>query len=51
MRAGPGHTVRTTTPTGHSYDSTAPPLLPSRVRSRTTASALENYYTALLLSA
>ena len=32
VRAGPGHTVRTTTPTGHTYDSTAPPLLPSRVR-------------------
>ena len=26
------HTVRITTPTGHTYDSTAPPVLPSRVR-------------------
>ena len=26
----PPHTVRTTTPTGHAYDSTAPPLLPTR---------------------
>ncbi|MDO5503026.1 MAG: hypothetical protein Q4G67_07620, partial [Actinomycetia bacterium] len=26
--AGQSHAVRTTTPTGHSYDSTAPPLLP-----------------------
>ena len=51
VRAGPGHTVRTTTPTGHSYDSTAPPLLPSRVRTGTTASALESHYAALLLSA
>jgi hypothetical protein len=51
VRAGPGHTVRTTTPTGHSYDSTAPPVLPSRERVRTTASALESRYTALLLSA
>ncbi len=29
----PPHTVRITTPTGHKYDSTAPPVLPSRVRS------------------
>jgi hypothetical protein len=50
VRAGPGHTVRTTTPTGHSYASTAPPLLPSRVRA-TTASALESRYAALVLSA
>jgi hypothetical protein len=28
----PPHTVRLTTPTGHSYDSTAPPVLPSRTR-------------------
>ena len=28
----PPHTVRTTTPTGHTYDSTAPPVLPSRTR-------------------
>jgi hypothetical protein len=34
---GPGgHVVRTTTPTGHSYDSTAPPLLPG-VRARRPA--------------
>ena len=26
----PPHRVRTTTPTGHTYDSTAPPLLPTR---------------------
>ncbi|MDF2093770.1 DUF222 domain-containing protein [Knoellia sp. 3-2P3] len=26
----PPHRVRTTTPTGHTYDSTAPPLLPAR---------------------
>lgn len=51
VRAGPGHTVRTTTPTGHSYDSTAPPLLPSRVRAGPTVSALESHYSALLLSA
>jgi hypothetical protein len=31
-----GHVVRTTTPTGHSYDSTAPPLLPG-VRARRPA--------------
>jgi hypothetical protein len=29
---GPPHTVRLTTPTGHAYDSTAPPILPGRVR-------------------
>ena len=28
----PPHRVRTTTPTGHAYDSTAPPVLPTRVR-------------------
>lgn len=28
----PPHTVRTTTPTGHTYDSTAPPILPTRTR-------------------
>lgn len=28
----PPHRVRTTTPTGHSYDSTAPPVLPTRAR-------------------
>jgi hypothetical protein len=50
VRAGPGHTVRTTTPTGHSYDSTAPPLLPSRVRAAPTDSALESHYAALLLA-
>ena len=55
VRAGPGHTVRTTTPTGHTYDSTAPPLLPGRVRARALVrpviSALESRYEALLLSA
>jgi hypothetical protein len=34
-----GHVVRTTTPTGHSYDSTAPPLLPG-VRPRRPAPAI-----------
>jgi len=29
---GPPHTVRLTTPTGHVYDSTAPPILPGLVR-------------------
>ena len=53
VRAGPRHTVRTTTPTGHTYDSTAPPLLPSRVRApaQPMASALESRYETLLLSA
>ncbi len=51
VRAGPGHTVRTTTPTGHCYDSSAPPVLPSRVRAGPTSSALESRYAALLLSA
>ena len=32
----PPHTVRTTTPTGHTYESTAPPVLPSRTRGATT---------------
>jgi hypothetical protein len=30
----PPHRVRVTTPTGHAYDSTAPPLLPTRRRPR-----------------
>ena len=51
VRAGPGHTVRTTTPTGHTYDSTAPPLLPARVRAGPVVSAMESHYAALLLSA
>jgi hypothetical protein len=51
VRAGPRHTVRTTTPTGHSYDSTAPPLLPARVRAGPRVSALERHYDAMLLSA
>ena len=53
VRAGPRHAVRTTTPTGHTYDSTAPPLLPSRVRApaQPMASALESRYETLLLSA
>ena len=52
-RAGPRHTVRTTTPTGHTYDSTAPPLLPTRVCSGTgsTVSVVEDRYRTLLLSA
>ena len=34
QRGSPGgHTVRTTTPTGRSYDSTAPPVLPGAVMS------------------
>ena len=40
VRAGPRHTVRTTTPTGHGYDSTAPPLLPARVPGGPPASVL-----------
>jgi hypothetical protein len=28
----PPHRVQITTPTGHSYDATAPPLLPGRAR-------------------
>ncbi|SDP34364.1 protein of unknown function [Pedococcus dokdonensis] len=51
VRAGPAHTVRTTTPTGHSYDSTAPPVLPARVRARAATSPLERLFEALLLSA
>jgi hypothetical protein len=51
VRAGPRHTVRTTTPTGHSYDSTAPPLLPARVRAGPRVSALERHYDAMLLTA
>jgi hypothetical protein len=51
VRAGPGHTVRTITPTGHTYDSTAPPLLPSRVRESHVVSELERRYEELLLAA
>jgi hypothetical protein len=51
VRAGPVHTVRTTTPTGHSHDSTAPPLLPTRVRAAPIVSALEGRYETILLSA
>ena len=53
VRAGPRHTVRTTTTTGHTYDSTAPPLLPSRVRApaRSTTGVLESRYEMLLLRA
>jgi hypothetical protein len=43
---GPPHSVRLTTPTGHAYDSTAPPILPGRGRApvdefRPVASPLE----------
>jgi hypothetical protein len=43
---GPPHTVRLTTPTGQTHDSTAPPILPGRVRAPvdqppSTASPLE----------
>ena len=51
--ADPPHTIRITTPTGHSYDSTAPPLLPSRRRAnrpRAEISWLERRY-ELALSA
>lgn len=34
---GEPHAVRTTTPTGHAYDSTAPPLLPGWTRPRAPA--------------
>ena len=63
VRAGPRHTVRTTTPTGHSYDSTAPPLLPARVprsaasqwrwrlTTRRCCSALDSAQRLILLSA
>jgi Domain of unknown function (DUF222)/HNH endonuclease len=48
----PPHTVRTTTPTGHTYDSTAPPVLPSRsrqpVRARPDIRSLEQWFTVLL---
>jgi hypothetical protein len=41
LDGGPGeHVVRTTTPTGHSYDSTAPPLLPGQ-RTRRPAPVTE----------
>jgi hypothetical protein len=33
----PPHRVRTTTPTGHAYESTAPPVLPTRARKRPQA--------------
>lgn len=52
----PAHTVRTTTPTGRTYLSTAPPVLESRIRGRppghqdagSNASVLENHLAALL---
>ncbi len=34
---GPPHQVRTITPTGHSYDSSAPPVLPTRARTSARA--------------
>lgn len=47
-RPGPRHTVEITTPTGHSYRSTAPPLpgTPARVRSD-----LETYFADIVLAA
>jgi hypothetical protein len=51
---GPPHTVRLTTPTGHAYDSTAPPVLPSRARTLVSprvaprSSRLEDYFEVLL---
>ena len=39
---GESHAVRTTTPTGHSYDSTAPPLLPGRAEPTRPAAAEES---------
>jgi 5-methylcytosine-specific restriction endonuclease McrA len=46
----PPHTVRTTTPTGHAYDSTAPPVLPTRAATGppAAASALEHHLEQLL---
>ena len=46
----PPHTVRTTTPTGHTYDSTAPPVLPTRAATGppAAASALERHLEQLL---
>lgn len=46
----PPHTVRTTTPTGHAYDSTAPPVLPTRAATGppAAASALERHLEQLL---
>lgn len=52
----PAHTVRTTTPTGRTYLSTAPPVLASRIRGRppghqdagSSASVLESHLAALL---
>ena len=48
----PPHTVRTTTPTGHSYDSTAPPVLPTRAATGppAAASALEHHLEQLLIA-
>ena len=47
-RPGPRHTVEVTTPTGHTYDSTAPPLPGAAAAS---PSRLEAHFTELLLSA
>ncbi len=47
-RPGPRHPVEVTTPTGHTYDSTAPPL-PGAVAA--PPSRLEAHFTELLLSA
>lgn len=54
----PPHTVRTTTPTGHGYDSTAPPILPTRGGAPRSPAAfgigcstLEAHYDRLLAAA
>jgi hypothetical protein len=46
----PPHTVRTSTPTGHAYDSTAPPVLPTRAATGPPAavSALEHHLEQLV---
>jgi hypothetical protein len=46
----PPHMVRSTTPTGHAYDSTAPPVLPTRAATGqpAAASALEHHLERLL---
>jgi hypothetical protein len=49
-RPGAPHAVRTTTPTGHRYDSHAPPLLPGRRREPAVVSVLERALTLALAS-
>ncbi len=49
QQPGAPHTVQTTTPTGHTYTSHAPPLLPARQpRPSTTLSPLERALTLAL---